>query len=271
MSPVLEFEEKNVEDALKKASLELNIPKEKIKHDVISYGSSGIFGLVGAKMAKIKVTLPEEKPAPAEKAPAEKKAAEKKAAEKKPAEKKPAAEPSLKESAVSLVEETFGSDCMPTNTKDAEMLGKSALEKMVAAVSEGARVSVQRSSEKICYEITGGNTGVLIGKKGQTLEALQFLTEKIVNKQNENRIRIMVDVEGYVKNRQEKLRALALKLGEKVKKTGKPAIVGQFNAYDRRIVHMALKNESDLRTHSVGEGYYRKLKIFPKRKNAPKG
>jgi len=251
MSPVLEFEEKNVEDALKKASLELNIPKEKIKHDVISYGSSGIFGLVGAKMAKIKVTLPEEKPAPAE--------------------KKPAAEPSLKESAVSLVEETFGSDCMPTNTKDAEMLGKSALEKMVAAVSEGARVSVQRSSEKICYEITGGNTGVLIGKKGQTLEALQFLTEKIVNKQNENRIRIMVDVEGYVKNRQEKLRALALKLGEKVKKTGKPAIVGQFNAYDRRIVHMALKNESDLRTHSVGEGYYRKLKIFPKRKNAPKG
>jgi len=261
MSPVLEFEEKNVEDALKKASLELNIPKEKIKHDVISYGSSGIFGLVGAKMAKIKVTLPEEKPAPAEKAPAEKKAAE----------KKPAAEPSLKESAVSLVEETFGSDCMPTNTKDAEMLGKSALEKMVAAVSEGARVSVQRSSEKICYEITGGNTGVLIGKKGQTLEALQFLTEKIVNKQNENRIRIMVDVEGYVKNRQEKLRALALKLGEKVKKTGKPAIVGQFNAYDRRIVHMALKNESDLRTHSVGEGYYRKLKIFPKRKNAPKG
>lgn len=255
MSPVLEFEEKNVEEALKKASLELKIPKEKIKHDVISYGSSGIFGLVGAKMAKIKVTLPEEKKAPAAKAVVE---------------KTPAAEPSVKESAVSLVEETFGSDCLPTNTRDAEMLGKTALEKMVAAISEGARVSVEKTGEKICYEITGGNTGVLIGKKGQTLEALQFLTEKIVNKQNENRIRIQVDVEGYVKNRQEKLQALAVKLGEKVKKTGKPAIVGQFNAYDRRIVHMALKNESDLRTHSVGEGYYRKLKIFPKRKNVPK-
>ena len=62
------------------------------------------------------------------------------------------------------------------------------------------------------------------------------------------------------------MKNLAFKLGEKVKQTKKPATVGQLNAYDRRIVHLALKPDSELRTHSIGEGYYRKLKIFPKQR-----
>ena len=80
-------------------------------------------------------------------------------------------------------------------------------------------------------------------------------------------MRIQVDVEGYLENRRFSLQALARRLAEKVKRTGKPATIGQMNAHDRRIVHLALKNDSAVRTQSMGDGYLRKLVIYPK-KNA---
>ena len=79
-----------------------------------------------------------------------------------------------------------------------------------------------------------------------------------------------MDVEGYLQNRRERLESLALRFSEKVKKTGRPLTAGQFNAHDRRIIHIALKEDRDVRTHSVGEGYYRKLKIYPKKKRRKK-
>jgi spoIIIJ-associated protein len=106
---------------------------------------------------------------------------------------------------------------------------------------------------------------MLIGKRGQTLEAIQYLVEKIVNKQNEHRVRVLVDVEGYLKTRKSNLQKLAAKMAEKAQKTQKPVTIGQMNAYDRRTVHLHLKSNSAVRTQSVGEGYYRKLIIFPKK------
>ena len=122
--------------------------------------------------------------------------------------------------------------------------------------------AINHLTDKICYNISGGNTAILIGKRGQTLEAMQYLVEKIVNKQIGRRIRLEIDVEGYLIARRERLESLAQRLGEKVKRTGKPLTAGQFNAHDRRIIHIALKEDNAVRTHSVGEGYYRKLKIF---------
>lgn len=115
------------------------------------------------------------------------------------------------------------------------------------------------------FDINGGNAAVLIGRRGQTLEAIQYLVEKIINKRRGKRVRIQVDVEGYAKNRRASLKKLAGRTAEKVKRTGKPATIGQMNAHDRRIVHMALKDDNAVRTQSVGEGYIRKLVIFPKK------
>lgn len=247
MAPIVEFESKTVEGAIKKASEKLNVPARKLKHDVISHGSTGIFGLVGAKRAKIRVSVPEND---LPQAP----------------EEAPPPLPVEDNEAVSLVEEAFNTKEVDEDWNAVEKTGLEALQKMVDYITADAVIESDRKEEKLFYNIEGGNTAVLIGKRGQTLEAMQYLVEKIVNKQSEKRVRVEIDVEGYLEKKREKLRGLAITLGEKVKQTKKPATVGQLNAYDRRIVHLALKADGELRTHSIGEGFYRKLKIFPKQR-----
>jgi spoIIIJ-associated protein len=117
------------------------------------------------------------------------------------------------------------------------------------------------------FNVVGGNAGVLIGKRGQNLEAIQYLIDKIVNNKSVKRIRLQIDVEGYVKTRRENLAKLATKLAEKTKKTGKPSTIGQISAQDRRTVHITLKSDKEIRTQSIGDGYYRKLVIFPRKSN----
>ena len=87
----------------------------------------------------------------------------------------------------------------------------------------------------------------------------------MINKKSTNRIRVLVDVEGYFDKRKNNLKLMASRMAEKAKRTKKPVTIGQMNAHDRRIVHIHLKDESGVRTQSLGEGYYRKLMIFPKK------
>ena len=116
----------------------------------------------------------------------------------------------------------------------------------------------------------GGNSAVLIGKRGQTLEAIQYIVEKIVNKNRKGRVSIHIDVEGYLEKRRISLQRLAVKMAEKVKRTGKSVAIGQMNAYDRRIVHIALQDDNTVRTQSKGEGFLKKLIIFPRKNSSRK-
>lgn len=277
MPSCLEFEAKAVDKAVEKASETLNIPVEKLKYNVISYGSSGIFGLVGVKKAKISVTVPEHsklKTAPAfpdhglehpygrEHAEGEKDAVAE--------EKKEPPEDSIEttsERVALLVEETFGPEKAPADLESEALdMGRDALRRIIDFITTGAEINVEAGEDRILFNIEGGNAGVLIGKRGQTLEAIQYLVEKIINRQSEKRIRIQIDVEGYLDNRRENLKSLARKLAEKAKSTGKPATIGQMNAHDRRIIHLTLKNDQGVRTQSIGDGFYRKLVIFPKKR-----
>ncbi|MFP4422526.1 MAG: RNA-binding cell elongation regulator Jag/EloR [Desulfococcaceae bacterium] len=314
-----EFEAKAVDRAVEKAAAALNIPKDKLKYNVISYGSSGIFGLVGAKKAKISVMLPEKDGK----------------GRNRNRGKTPLGrgmETSASETVSSILRETFGDDAMDekpegesagtpmgepetdrpeeekewaeaespdedaeesveeesSDTEDAdegpeaaeispEVLaeatdrGREALERIIDLISGEAEISVVSENGGIRYNVAGGNAGVLIGKRGQTLEAIQYLVEKIVNKQAEGRVRVQVDVEGYLDNRKANLEELARKLADKTRKSGKPSSLGHMSAHDRRIVHLALKDDADVRTQSVGEGFYRKLVIFPNRKRRGRG
>ncbi|MCP4104271.1 MAG: KH domain-containing protein [Desulfobacteraceae bacterium] len=290
MSPYLEFEGKSVEKAIEKACKEQNIPSEKLKYDVISYGSTGIFGLVGAKKARIRVTLPEEKKIletipeindteaknnhhekPVKKAAkeSEKKAAKEKAA--KESEKKAAKEKAVKESEKKAVkdkpalkDETETDKVQPLSPETLE-LGKNTLQRIIDFITTEATISIQENSDRVMFNIEGGNSAVLIGKRGQTLEAIQYLVEKVMNKHSEQRIRIQIDIEGYLDSRRTRLRSLATRLSEKAKRTGKPVTIGQLNAHDRRIIHLFLKDDGGVRTQSMGDGFYRKLVIYPKR------
>jgi len=247
MSKSYEFQGKNVDQAIEKASDELSIPPEKIKHEVLAYGSSGIFGLVGVKKAKIKVFVEDEK---------------NKTARVKPVNRERSATQFEKPTP-----EDEASESIATQKHDEELLssGTQALQKMVDGITLGATVNPTQKKDKFVFSISGGDSGVLIGKRGQTLEAIQFLLEKMINKKSTNRVRVLVDVEGYLDKRKSNLQLIASRMAEKAKRTKKPVTIGQMNAHDRRIVHIHLKDENGVRTQSIGEGYYRKLMIFPKK------
>ncbi|MBC8198540.1 MAG: Jag N-terminal domain-containing protein [Desulfobacterales bacterium] len=255
MSPSLEFKGKDVEQAVKNACEALNIPKEKLKHDVISYGSTGIFGLVGAKKAKIRVNVPE----PLREVKPE-------TVGKKQPNNIGDGDKSLTELPVRTARalDDFKAD---TNLENPVDFGMGVLQRIIDCITTDATISIKQDEDRTLLRVEGGNPALLIGKHGQTLEAIQYLVEKIINKHGEQRIRIQIDVESYLENRQASLQKLVGRLAEKAKQTRKPVTIGQMNAYDRRIVHLALKDDSGVRTKSIGNGYIKKLMIFP-RKNS---
>lgn len=279
MEPFKEFEGKNVDQAIKKACEELNSSKNSLKYDIISNGSSGIFGLVGVKKAKIRVIIPmsvkEENIENQIDTVAEKEndgikslvdeafnTKEYKRDIKKTTDNLKTHDNKRNNDSISLEEKR-----VIEIPEEVVTVGKEALQKIVDLITTDAKVEVKQESDRLLFDVIGGNSGILIGKRGQNLEAIQYIIDKIVNKKSDQRVRLQIDVEGYLNTRKNNLRSLATRLAEKAKRTGKPSTIGQMNAHDRRIVHLELKSDRNVRTQSIGDGYYRKLVIFPKKAN----
>jgi len=261
----MEFEDKNLKAVIKKAAKVFKVPEEKLKYEVISYGSTGIFGLVGAKKAKIRVVTSttekevQKKKSPKAEAPGKVKPA------KRPAEKKRIEKPKIEK--ITEEKSIAAEDDGALETEEAVELGHAVLKKILDKISEDATVRIEKNDEGVVYHVEGGKSAIIIGKRGQTLEAIQYLVDRVVNKSSERRIRLQVDVAGYLENKKLNLEQRALHLAEKVQKTGKPATVGELNVYDRKSVHVCLKEIQGVRTQSMGAGFYRKLVIFPKKEN----
>ncbi len=274
MSSSIDFEAKSVETALLQASKELNIPREELRYDIISHGSSGIFGLVGAKKALIRVKVPDGKsPVPPP---------EKTAVEDEGGTGKGQSEPESMMDAAALVDEAFG----PIETPEPESAPKPAvdydeavafinplLQHVIRLVSPDSVITVQTDQEAAAGRrilIEGGDSARLIGKRGQTLDAIQYLVDKIINKNFGPDAQVDIDIEGYLEKRKSELTALASRLAKKAQQTGKPMIINRINAHDRRVIHLTLKENRKVRTQSVGDGDLRKLLILPKKKAAAK-
>ena len=118
---------------------------------------------------------------------------------------------------------------------------------------------------ELYIEIKSDEGGILIGKQGRTLESLQTLISRMVNKQVKKPVGIILDIADYKKRRVDSLTKMASRLGDRVKKTGKEVAVGPFSAHDRRIIHITLKEDPSLKTESLGEGEWKKIKIIPTR------
>lgn len=264
MSGSLEFKAKNVEKAVEMASSALKMPKDDLRYEVLSYGSSGIFGLSGAKKAKIRVQLPEGLPG-GELKPDE---TESDSLSADVSEKsKPSDRFALAGDPAITGEKPEGRE-LYTFPDDPTEIGHLVLKRIVECIASDATINLEKNSDGVFFKVKGKNAGILIGKRGQTLNAIQAIVEKVVNKHNQKRIRVWVDVEGYLDTRRENLENKAMRLAEKAKRLGKPISVGQMNAYDRRIVHLALQDFSDVDTRSRGEGPLRKLVIFPKKRRS---
>jgi spoIIIJ-associated protein len=241
MTADLEFQGKNVDKAVEQAAKTLQIPVEKIHYEILSHGSTGIFGLAGIKKARIRVHH--------------------------------AGPPKPNSDAVSVVpptpntSATIATEAGSHDETDPQTIGEGVLRRMVDAISPEAEINVAKDDKGLRFEVVGGQSGILIGKRGQTLEAMQLIVEKAVRRTNGHDLRLQVDVEGYRAKKRAGLERTALRVAQKVADKGVPSSLGYLSAQDRRTVHLALKEDPQVRTKSVGEGPIRKLMIFPQRRS----
>ena len=249
-----EFEGKTTEEAIENASRELDLPVEELQIDIIEPGSAGIFGLVGSKKAKIKVTVKKEGSAEVS--------------------TEASAEGSAEGSAERGTElgtdadTEGGTEASPDVGPDDEIglaLAKETLENILALIPVETSVNADQVDGNIALTIEGDKSGLLIGRKGKTLDALQFIVNRIVNKTLDKRIRVVVDSENYRQRRRDSLTQMALRMGDKAKRIGKPVTTNPLNPRERRIIHLALQEDGRLNTKSKGEGLLKKAVIFPKR------
>lgn len=144
-----------------------------------------------------------------------------------------------------------------------ENIAKTFLEDVFGAMSIGAAIDIlfDKENETLEVNIDGDEMGVLIGKRGQTLDSLQYLVSLVINKNSENYIKVKLDTENYRARRKETLENLAKNIAFKVKRTRKPVSLEPMNPYERRIIHSALQNDKYVETYSEGEEPYRKVVI----------
>lgn len=241
-----EFEGKTTEDAINNAANELNMSPEELDFEIIEPGSAGIFGLVGSRKAKIRVTIQEDDEIEDSDDPFN--------------EKSDYIENSEKS------ENDFQEDFRETAEIQSESVdsAKEILEKILNLIPMETTVKGEQEGGKIHLTIQGDSSGLLIGRKGKTLDAIQFIVNKAINKSSDTKLKVVIDSENYRQKRIDSLTQMALKIGEKVKRLRKPLSTNPLNPHDRRIVHLALKNSDNLETRSRGEGLHKRVIIIPK-------
>ncbi len=278
----MEFEGKTTEEAIENASRYLNLPVEDLDIDIIEPGSAGIFGLVGIKKAKIKVhyfaqrdreeeedETMRELSSLAERAGVQAEPWEEEEEEAlEEAEEEEEEEEAEKETTAALGPSEPPVETVPSLAPDQEeelSVAREVLEAILDRTPMETRVTAQRLDGNVNLNIEGDNSGLLIGRRGKTLDAIQFIVNKIVNKRLERKVRVVVDSERYRERRRESLEQLALRMGEKAKRIRKPVTTNPLNPGDRRIVHLALKDDDQIDTRSRGEGLMKKVVLIPRR------
>jgi len=138
---------------------------------------------------------------------------------------------------------------------------KAFLSGLTERMSVPVEIAVQETEEQLRMQMTGENMSLLIGRRGETLDALQYLTSLTVNRGREDYLRISIDTENYRAKREEALRKLAVRMAGRAKKSGRRVALEPMNPYERRILHSALQNDPEVSTHSEGEEPYRRVII----------
>ena len=256
----MEFTAKSVQEAITEACTHYMVASDRLDYEVVEEGSSGFLG-IGSKSAIIKARVKEESEAAEAEAVLNevKEAAEVKAAEKeevKEAKKAEEVKETKKESKKVVV-----------NAKEVEDKSIAFLKDVLHAMDIPTVVEAEYNEEEELLDINliGEDMGILIGKRGQTLDSLQYLVSLVVNKSTNGYIRVKVDTENYRSRRKATLENLAHNIAAKVKRTRRPVSLEPMNPYERRIIHSALQNDKYVTTHSEGEEPYRKVVVTLKK------
>ena len=250
---VVEKTGKTADEAVQAALEELNVPRDQVEVEILTASSKGsLFGLFGGREAKVRVTLrdcQEKTATPAETVTVEKE-------DVAITLKSDAQESAVKTSEVDTAESEAERQAAVNDAKE-------FLQTLFKAM--GMEVAIEKFFAKeengTMFKLHGDGLGVLIGKHGQTLDSLQYLTNLVANKHSKERIRIILDAENYRKRRQETLERLAKNLASKVKRNGIKAALEPMNPYERKLIHMSLQDDIKVITYSEGEEPYRRVII----------
>lgn len=281
---------KTLDDAITEALVQLGVTSDRLEYDVIEKGSLGFLG-IGMKQAVIRAWRKEEpkeesvdeiaeelikeavptditldtkeekepkKPKKENKEP--KKAAQKSGKKEIKKEQKKEAKPEEK---TEPRHETELAKVEDATIKECETFLQNVLQAMHMEVELCSKVDEEGA---LSIEMKGDNMGILIGKRGQTLDSLQYLTNRVANKMQAGYVRVKLDTEDYRERRKETLENLARNIAHKVKRTRKPVTLEPMNPYERRIIHSALQGDKNVTTHSEGEEPYRRVVVTLVRK-----
>jgi len=233
---------KDVEEAIAQGLAELGKVRDEVEIEVLSEGSRGLFGL-GAEEARVRISVTE--PQVVEKV--------------------------LEKIEVEEEEKKVKEPAAPPLEKDFQQIAKGTLEELLAKMGIRAQVVVRQKVDAeeverppVVLDIVGGDLGILIGRRGETLAALQYITRLMVSRKTRRWYPLVVDVEQYKVRRERSLERLAQRMAERVIFSQQPMALEAMPAYDRRIVHIALRDHPSVATKSVGEGDQRKVTIIPK-------
>jgi len=263
MSETIEVEAKTVQEAIEEAARRLGVSPEDLEIEVLDTGSGKVLGVLGKQRnARISATVKKDR----EKAEEKEKEAQQEPETVSIEEKwkdgvQPEFEMPKKSYAIEADEEEI-----PAGVEEA----RKVLQDICRFIDPDVEVQVIPAQEHFRLYIPAGGSGIFIGKSGQTLEAIQYVINRIMSQRGYSDLKLVVDSEDYRIRKDNQLREHVKKLAEKARRTGKPQFTEPLNSFDRRIVHLALKDEPGVETYSVGTGDKRRVQIRPtqKRKRA---
>lgn len=226
---------KTVDEAVEAALADLGVSREQIEYEILDEPSKGLFGFLGGKPARVRVTMIEA------------------------AAETPAAAPRREraERPVAVVD--------AAKAEAAVAAAKAFLQSVFKAMKLDVKIEKMTHEDHVVLNLRGDDLGVLIGKHGQTLDALQYLTSLAAHRDSAERVRIVIDVEDYRKRREETLVRLALRLADRVKTRGEKVVLEPMSPHERKVIHTALQDDLRVTTYSEGEEPFRKVVIALKK------
>jgi spoIIIJ-associated protein len=264
-----EAEGNSIDEAIERALQQLGVERERVDVEIIANATKGLFGL-GGKKARVRATLRnpislhepagKETPSRAIETPA---AAPRSRDAKQSAPARSASAP--REKARPQRTRRSQSDGRPADDIDPATLehARAVLERTVQLIGTEAKVRTAVDELGTTLVIEGDDSGILIGRRGQTLDALEYVINRVASRDTRHTTHLVVDSHGYRQRRRESLEELAQRMGERAEERGKPVTMNPMSPRDRRIVHLALQDKAGLETRSSGDGYFRKLLIIP--------
>ena len=272
---------KTVDDAITAALLELGLPSEQVDIEILQESSKGVLGIFGAKEARIRATakaIPVEEELFSEKVEEPVKEEVKPVQQEKTQQETPYVMDTLVEDRLAAARAKAEAQAQAEAAKepveyseDAKIAQEAAIEFLIPVLKkmgvEAEIVGEMEEADVLKLDIQGKGLGVIIGKRGNTLDSLQYLTALIANKKTQEHIKIKLDAENYREKRKQTLEKLAINLAKKVRKTNRRVALEPMNPYERRIIHSVLQSFDGVETHSEGEEPFRKVVISPVRGN----